>query len=146
MKRQTLLCIATATILCAQQPAFSDALKSMKADCTAAKDTSYCEAQQTQFADDWKAANKGNYGAQRNVAFCLKNSCDGAVVTDKVAGCSWRIIIQAANNEKTDADRWSYESDCRSLTNQGRRSALDLAEKTYKKIYRKQMPLDNLLR
>lgn len=146
MKRQILLYIATLTFVHAQQPAFSDTLKSMKADCKAAKDTNYCEVQQTQFADDWKAANEGSYGAQRNVAFCLKNSCDGAVVTDTVAGCSWRIIIQAAHNDKDDADRWSYEADCRSLTNQDRRSALDLAEKAYKKIYRRQMPLDNLLR
>ena len=39
-----------------------------------------CAVNQVQFAEaDWPAAWLGDYDSQRNVAYCLISSCDGAV-------------------------------------------------------------------
>ncbi len=117
-----------------------------KGDCAAATNRKLCEVQQQQFMADWKMANKGDYAAQRNVAFCLKNTCDGAIAKDTTAGCSWRMIIQAAKNKKTESDAWSYQADCGALENIDRKSALRKAETTFKRIYKRRLPVEALLR
>lgn len=115
-------------------------------NCQSAPDAKLCETQKIQFAQDFKQANAGDYAAQRNVAFCLAKGCDGAVAVDKINACTWRMIIQGAPNQKTEADRWSYDADCGSLSNADRKAALSQAEKLFKRIYRKPMPLEALLR
>ncbi|MCZ7501233.1 hypothetical protein [Agrobacterium sp. ST15.13.015] len=144
MRSSALIAIAALAIFPAAS--FAQATRFQKADCSTSLDHTVCMAQTKQMASDWKRANNGDYGSQRNVAFCLKNGCDGSTKIDAVGACSWRMIIQAAENEKDAADRWSYEADCKPLTNSDRRTAINQAEKIYSRIYGKQMPIERLLR
>ncbi|MDD1499775.1 hypothetical protein PVA19_15235 [Agrobacterium sp. CNPSo 3708] len=125
---------------------FAKAETSRQNSCQSAANTELCETQKTQFAKDFKNANAGDYAAQRNVAFCLAKGCDGAVPVNQINACTWRMIIQGAPNHKTEADRWSYDADCGSLSNTDRKAALSQAEKLYKRVYRKPLPLEALLR
>ncbi len=138
--------IAVAALATFSATSFAQDSKFQKADCGTSSNHAVCVAQAKQMASDWRRANNGDYGSQRNVAFCLKNGCDGSTKIDAVGACSWRMIIQAAENKKDAADRWSYEADCKPLTNSDRRIAIKQAEKVYSRIYGKQMPIERLLR
>lgn len=55
----------------------------------------------------------GDYDAQRNVAFCLINGCDGAVIPDRSSACAWRAVILATNSASaTDVDANNIELEC----------------------------------
>lgn len=144
MKPYALIAAAVVTLLPVHS--FAQADKLQTTDCATARDQAICKSQAQQVASDWKKANKGDYASQRNIAFCFKNGCDGSTKVDAVAACSWRMVIQAADNDKDVADGWSYDADCKPLANADRRTALNQAEKLFKRIYGKQMPIERLLR
>lgn len=88
-------------------------------------DDAVCEADQLKFLKEWKTAHAGNYGAQRNVAYCLSSGrgC-GGVVPDRVQGCAWRsVIIVSADPEMDEGDVSNFETDCRRLSEAGRVAA-----------------------
>ena len=137
--------IVTAALVLSAAPIFAQADKLQKKNCATATDSAECTAQALKIASEWKKANKGDYASQRNVAFCFKDGCGGAIETSVVSACAWRMIIRAAENNKDVADRWSFDADCKSLANSDRRTALGEAEKLYKRIYGTQMPVERLL-
>jgi hypothetical protein len=53
---------------------------------------SFCQQSAEQFRSEYPRALRGDYGAQRNVAYCLITGRDGAVRTDRITGCAWRAI------------------------------------------------------
>lgn len=95
-----------------------------------------CATNQVQFAEaDWPAAWQGNYGAQRNVAFCLITGCEGAVLVDKSAGCAWRAVILELNSDAAgDGDAANMETQCADLSPVQRQLAITKAEKIAAKV------------
>jgi hypothetical protein len=114
-------------------------------NCGKASDPKMCRAQQESLMPDWPKANSGDYQAQRNVAYCLKNTCDGAIKRDLVSGCAWRIIIKAADNAKFDGDIQNFRYDCGALNETDLRKALMLATELYKKIYKQALPIERVI-
>lgn len=128
----------------ARAEVFKD-VSAMLAECSSTSHVGLCEATRESFKSDWGAAQRGDYQAQRNVAVCLSTGCDGAIVVDRIAGCSWRMVIQGSDADLETTERWSYDDAC-NLPNAERRAALDAAEAMYRQIYRKKLPLKRLLK
>lgn len=95
-----------------------------------------CATAQVQFAEaDWPAAWLGDYGAQRNVAYCLITGCEGAVQIDKSAGCAWRAVILEMNSDEAgDGDAANMETECADLSPVQRQLAISKAEKIAAKV------------
>lgn len=95
-----------------------------------------CATSQVQFAEaDWPAAWQGDYGAQRNVAYCLITGCAGAVQIDKSAGCAWRAVILEINSDEAgDGDAANMEAECGDLSPVQRQLAISKAEKIAAKV------------
>jgi hypothetical protein len=73
--------------------------------CEAAASPKMCELGQREWVDDYKLAIAGDYQGQRNVAFCLRDGCDDAVLPNLVLSCAWRLAILKAGHlelESTD--------------------------------------------
>lgn len=129
----------------AQTGAFPQ-IEEMVTICVNVPDEAICKAEVQSLKSDWQRALKRDYQAQRNVAYCLTNGCNGAVIVDKVEGCAWRMVIQGTSVRKEPTERMSYEAACGVLQNSQRREALDRAEAMYKALYRKELPLEKLMR
>lgn len=101
------------------------------------------------FQDYEKKALRGDYGAQRNVAFCLSNpeECTGRFTSNRIDTCMWRMIILTSGHKDVGAsDIMSHKIACQSpkLTNQERYLAVSKAELIFLKIYKRKMPVEVL--
>jgi hypothetical protein len=105
-------------------------------DCHDARTLETCEVTRRGFPADWALANKGDYQAQRNVAYCLSNGCDGAIVIDKTAGCAWRMVILASDAVVDQTDVMNYTAECRMDGG----DAVVMAKLLFRKIYKRSMP------
>lgn len=101
-----------------------------------------CEVNKVQFARrDWPKAWQGDYQAQRNVAFCRSNGCEGAVASNKVEACAWRSIILVAHVGATDdSDTQNLKADCGNIDQTDAAVATGSARQIFEKIYGKRMP------
>lgn len=104
--------------------------------CDMASNKDYCLVQQQQFREEWPKANKGDYASQRNVAFCMMHSCDGAVKVDGVGACAWRTVIIASDGPWDSGDVTNYRSDCAGV----KRDGAEMAKILFRKIYKRRMP------
>lgn len=95
-----------------------------------------CETTRALFeARDWPKAWQGDYEAQRNVAFCLGNGCDGAVLIDQTSSCAWRgALIEMNKLEATDMDAASLEQECGVLSEVQKRIAIAKAQDIVSRI------------
>ncbi|MBY5405850.1 hypothetical protein [Rhizobium leguminosarum] len=95
-----------------------------------------CERWVTDIKKAVELAYKGDHGAQVTVAFCLSTGCHGAVAIDKVASCSWHLVI-ANSGAATVLDASNLRNTCRPMTpaekDQARASSRDLVQKIYKR-------------
>ncbi|MBW8791432.1 hypothetical protein HFO93_14020 [Rhizobium leguminosarum] len=95
-----------------------------------------CERWVTDIKKAVELAYKGDHGAQVTVAFCLSTGCHGAVAIDKVASCSWHLVI-ANSGVATVLDASNLRNTCRPMTpaekDQARASSRDLVQKIYKR-------------
>ncbi|WSH66109.1 hypothetical protein U8Q05_06400 [Rhizobium ruizarguesonis] len=83
-------------------------------------------------------AYKGDHGAQRTIAFCLSTGCHGAVAIDKVASCSWHLVI-ANSGSTTVLDSSNTRNTCRPMTADQKDEARALASDLVQKIYKRPM-------
>lgn len=92
--------------------------------------TGECAVKQVQFANkDWPLAWRGDYAAQRNVAFCLQDSCQGAVMQNKLDACAWRAIITATQiDEIHEGDTTNLELACGGLSETEKMAAVAKSE------------------
>ncbi|MCW2362430.1 MULTISPECIES: hypothetical protein [Sphingobium] len=99
-------------------------------------DTALCETNRAMFdRTDWPKAWRGDYQAQRNVAFCLSTGCDGATEVNKMAACAWRMtILASAHSEAGDTDNDNLVNDCRDLSPVARAAAEIRADEIMKRI------------
>lgn len=94
------------------------------APCALADNEEFCRFMADKFTRDWSQAMRGRIESQRNVAFCLRDGCDGAVATNPVLACAWRMVIIASGSPKLDdLDARNFESACHSLSETARIAA-----------------------
>jgi len=136
MMRLSGLCIALWLI--SALPASARDVSAQLRSCSSARDIPYCKAQRGQFRHDWAKATRGDYTSQRNVAFCLRLGCDGAVKVDRVAACAWRIVIIGSDAPWERGDLMNYRADCAGI---GLRADA-LAHRLFEKIYRRPLLVD----
>lgn len=101
-----------------------------------------CEQGIKTFKAAFPRALKGDYQAQRNVAFCLMSGCDGAVTINKPLGCAWRAVILGSGSSKVDrSDTSSFDSGCRGkLTKSEAVVSASQYTELYRRIYRRVAP------
>lgn len=102
----------------------------------------FCKSSAKQFREEFPRALRGNYDAQRNVAFCFLTGCDGAIVQDRPRGCAWRAIIIASGSPKIDtSDRANFDGSCRGkLTGSEATAFGSQYELLFRRIYRRAAP------
>ena len=66
--------------------------------CEASVSKPMCDLARTEWVQDYRLAISGDYQGQRNVAFCLRDGCDGAVRPNPVLSCAWRQVILKAGH------------------------------------------------
>ena len=72
-----------------------------------------CAHHQIQFIQEWPRAWRGDYQSRRNVAYCLAGGCSGAVMTDQMSACAWRIAIVDSGDPQVDqTDISNLRMDC----------------------------------
>lgn len=112
----------------------------LRGDCEDGPMKAFCEDAKNTFAKEYAAALRGNYDAQRNVAFCLSTGCDGAVRQDRSRGCAWRFVIILSGSPKIAAgDRMNLQA-CRKLDEVDFLAARTQAAELYRRIYRRAAP------
>ncbi|MBX4893328.1 hypothetical protein [Rhizobium bangladeshense] len=94
----------------------------------------HCERWTAEFATALQQALKGNHAAQQIVAFCLSSGCRDAVVIDKVAACSWHLVI-ANSGAATVLDSSNLRHTCRPMTPAQKDEARANARELVRKIY-----------
>ena len=85
-----------------------------------------------------RKAMAGDYGAQRNIAFCLHTGeCEGGFAPRIMEACVWRIVILGSGHREVDAsDINNFRRECiSSLSNQEQAVALTQAKQRFKEIY-----------
>lgn len=102
--------------------------------CLAAAAPARCEKLKKDFTAAYALAHKGDHGAQVTVAFCLSTGCRGAVIIDKVAACSWHIVI-ANSGAATVIDGSNLKDTCRPMTEEQKAAARALSHDLVRKIY-----------
>lgn len=76
----------------------------------------FCAGAQTEFKADYPKAWRGNYQAQRNVAFMFGRDPDGAVRKNPLLACAWRmVIVNAGHLELGTTDTSNVKIDCGKL-------------------------------
>ncbi|UVD57672.1 hypothetical protein NE852_05560 [Rhizobium sp. Pop5] len=109
---------------------------SVTKSCPSGEKQATCERWVKDFKTAVELAYKGNHGAQATVAFCLSTGCHGAVIKDRVASCSWHLVI-ANSGSTTVLDRSNTRNTCRPMTasqkDEARALASDLVQKIYKR-------------
>jgi hypothetical protein len=99
-------------------------------------DDGYCRAAQAQLRHEWPQALKGDYQAQRNVAFSFGRGQSAAVKLRPSQACAWRIAIMASGSPKVDeTDGRNYQMDCGKLDEAGLDRANKVAGLIFEKIY-----------
>lgn len=95
-----------------------------------------CEMWTKDFKTAMEQAHKGDHGAQVIVAFCLSTGCHGSVTIDRVASCSWHLVI-ANSGRATVLDSSNLKNTCRPMTaaekDQARAQSGNLVQKIYKR-------------
>lgn len=101
----------------------------------------FCIASAAQFRREYPQAWRGNYQAQRNVAYCLITGCDGAVRQNELMGCAWRLVILASGAPQTDRSDGVHMRICRDrLSPEEAVAVLARANAIFRRVYGRPMP------
>lgn len=80
-------------------------------DCNVASDPAQCRQSQEQLRSEAGASTR-DYGAMRNVAYCLWDGCDGAIERDRKQSCAVRRKIMDAHKRKVDRSDEGHFATC----------------------------------
>lgn len=94
----------------------------------------HCERWTAEFKRSLALAQKGDHVAQQTVAFCLYSGCHGAVAIDRVASCSWYLVI-VNSGAATVLDRSNLRNTCRPMTPAQKDEARALSGELIRKLY-----------
>lgn len=99
-----------------------------------------CVKMVDQLGADNRKAWKGDYQAQRNVAFCLSDGCDGMLIPNRSLGCAWRIIIIGSGSPKVDStDTGNLKVYCSRLDAAERSAAQAQAAAIFRAVYKREI-------
>ncbi|MBX4927797.1 hypothetical protein [Rhizobium binae] len=104
--------------------------------CTPGK--AHCERWSEEFKKALALAQKGDHAGQQTVAFCLSTGCHGAIAVDRVASCSWHLLI-LDSGAATVLDRSNLRNTCRPMTPAQKDEARALAGELVRKIYQREL-------
>ncbi len=83
------------------------------------------------------AARKGDYQAQRNLAFTLASSRESGVA-NPILGCAWyKLVILSGSPKIGDGDIGNVRVYCGQLTREQQGAAEQQAQRLYREIYKK---------
>jgi hypothetical protein len=142
MSKRAWLCAAMAAVL----PIMAGQASGQTADqhlssCIGAGDPAWCEGNRESFEREFPLAMKGDYGSQRNIAFCLREGCDGAVQKNPTLSCAWRIVIVASGDpEVSGGDTDNFSLACGGLDRLQLATSLEQAKSLFRKIYKRDLP------
>ncbi|ARQ57203.1 hypothetical protein Kim5_CH01098 [Rhizobium sp. Kim5] len=94
----------------------------------------HCERWTDEFKRSLALAQKGDHVAQQTVAFRLYSGCHGAVAVDRVASCSWYLVI-VNSGAATVLDRSNLRNTCRPMTPAQKDEARALSGELIRKLY-----------
>lgn len=95
-----------------------------------------CERDQAEILVNAKFSYRGDYQAQRNLAYCLNTGCSNAIIMNKPLSCAWRIIIlAAASHEVDDSDTSNLEFCLEKLSPIERATATSRSAAIFKTVY-----------
>ena len=89
----------------------------------------------------------GNYAAQRNAAFCLRTAkCGGVIFPRMIDACAWRMVILGSGHRAVNpSDVENYQDECvAALSADERATALFRADQWFRRIYKRELPLEAL--
>ena len=88
------------------------------------------------------AAMKKDYGAQRNVAYCLRTAeCPGSSTPKPIEACAWQLVILASGHPEVDSsDVANRRRDCGSLEPDEAYAARRQADELFRKTYGRPLP------
>lgn len=110
-------------------------------NCEIANDPADCRQMQDIVKADYPKARRGDYQAQRNVAYCYVYGCGEAVRPDRVLGCAWRTVIVAAADRLMDAsDILNRRIACSKLSSDELTVAAIRIKHLFNAIYRRPLP------
>ncbi|ABC89786.1 hypothetical conserved protein [Rhizobium etli CFN 42] len=98
----------------------------------------HCERWADEFKKALALADKGDHAAQQTVAFCLSSGCHSAVAIDRVASCSWHLVI-VNSGTVTVLDRSNLRNTCRPMTPAEKDEARARAGELVRKIYNRDL-------
>lgn len=130
-------------------PAWAQDAGPLLRTCPSGPNPNWCEISQKDFKEWYPKAYARDYQGQRNAAFCLSTGCDGSVERNDLEGCAWRMVILGSGSPRIDStDRMAYATYCGAnrLSNAQRADALRIAESLFKRLYRKDLPLERVIR
>lgn len=102
-----------------------------------------CAADQNAVEAAWPLAMKGDYQAQRNIAFAFAQGVNAPskVTRRPIQACAWRIVIMASGSAKVDqTDQGNLTSDCASLDKDDAERSLAVANLIYREAYGSALP------
>lgn len=130
------LLLALSMGACCVSPLYAAEFHPAALSCQAADEPGRCEKLKKDFTAAYTLAHEGDHGAQVIVAFCLSTGCRGAVIIDKVAACSWHIVI-ANSGAATVIDGSNLKDTCRPMTEEQKTAARGLSNDLVRKIYKR---------
>ena len=89
----------------------------------------------------------GNYAAQRNAAFCLRTAkCGGVIFPRMIDACAWRMVILGSGHRAVNpSDAENYQDECvAALSAEERAAALSRADQWFRRIYKRELPVEAL--
>lgn len=106
-------------------------------------DTDTCVYDQAQTLIAMKGAYEGDYGDQRNLAYCLSRDCGGAIVLKPVLGCAWRMVIAVSGHaDVDDGDISNLKLECGKLDAAAFATSKAQARKLFRVVYGSDAPAD----
>lgn len=130
-----LLLALSMSVLCVS-PLQAEDMDPVAKSCQQGPMQAHCERWTKDFRTALERARKGDHGAQVIVALCFSSGCHGAVTIDRVASCSWHLVI-ANSGAATVLDASNLRDTCRPMTpaqkDQARTLSGDLVRKIYKR-------------
>jgi hypothetical protein len=125
-------------VLAWEIPSQAAKVKPQPSSCQFAADPAWCQVKFDAFAGDLPKANRGDYLAQREIAFCFSGGCDGAVAIDMIKACTWQTVI--VSTDKSDVtDAFNYRYQCELLKQPDRDTAKAAAATLFVTIYKRPM-------
>lgn len=70
--------------------------------CPGGPQAAACTGNRAEFRTEFSKAYRGDYQAQRNIAYCLQDGCGGGIRRNPILACAWRQVILDSGSNRVD--------------------------------------------